>query len=162
MTYCGTQRLTVSNHGEGVYAGSSLIVVRGDFDALLHLDPEDSMQIGIAQGRAYHAAALACYFGGFALRTNHDVAHGIDDKGQWHSGVLQQSWRIGGASAAELAALDAFQDDPGVHVVRASTVELYGENTLVPKGAKVYYQGIDDQAGPSTRYSQIEDYGNAR
>src|SRR5690606_28240253 len=32
ITYCGTQKLTTSNHGNDVYGGSELVVVRGDFD----------------------------------------------------------------------------------------------------------------------------------
>ena len=33
-SYHGTQRLTSDNHGEQVYGGSDLLVVRGGFDAL--------------------------------------------------------------------------------------------------------------------------------
>ena len=33
---------------------------------------------------------------------------GPDAAGRWRSGVLEQSWRIGGASGAEIAALEAF------------------------------------------------------
>ena len=34
-TYHGVQRLTTDNRGEAVYAGSDLVVARGEFDALL-------------------------------------------------------------------------------------------------------------------------------
>ena len=37
-TYVGRQRLTKDNRGADVYGGSDLIVVRGDYDALLRLD----------------------------------------------------------------------------------------------------------------------------
>lgn len=159
-TYCGTQRLTRNNQGKEVYGGSSLTVVRGDFDVLLRLDLEEAVRTAIAQARIYHAAALASFSGMIVSRANYDVARGIDEQGQPHSGVLEQSWRIGGASAAELAALGVFHADPAIGLVRASTTEAYGEDTVVPKGALVYYQGVDERIGPLTKYSQIEDYGN--
>jgi hypothetical protein len=160
-TYCGTQKLTTSNHGEAVYGGSTLTVVRGDFDALLLLKLEQPFLTAIAQARAYHAAALASYPGMFTSRTNYDVAQGVDDKGEWHSGVLEQSWRIGGASAAELGALGAFRADPAVSVVRASTMEVYGEDVTVPEAGVLHYKGVDEQLGPLTKYSLIEPYANA-
>lgn len=159
-TYCGTQRLTTNNRGEKVYGGSSLLVVRGDFDVLLRLDLDDRVRTAVRQACAYHAAALAAYPGIFASRANYDVAQGIDDAGQWHSGVLEQSWRIGGASAAELAALAAFKAAPAMRAVRASTVEVYGEHAEVPREAAVHYRGVDERAGPLTKYSLIESHAN--
>lgn len=159
-TYCGTQRLTVDNQGMEVYGGSDLIVVRGGFDELLQLPLGQQVHVAIAQARTYHAAAMACYPGMFASRCNYDVAQGVDEDGRWYSGVLEQSWRIGGASGAEVAALEAFRDDPLLSVVRASTAEIYGENPSVPPGAAVYFQGNDDRVGPLTKYARLEDYGN--
>lgn len=108
-TYCGTQRLTTNNAGEEVYGGSDLVVARGGFDALLRLDLAPQALTAIAQARAYHAAVLGCYPGMFASRCNYDVAQGCDEAGRRYSGVLEQSWRIGGASGAEVAALAAFR-----------------------------------------------------
>lgn len=160
-TYCGMQKLTVSNHGEQVYGGSSLTVVRGDFDALLRLPLADDVRTAIEQACVYHAAAMVSYPGMFASRANYDVAQGVDDEGQWRSGVLEQSWRIGGASAAELAALDAFRDDPALGVVSTSTTEIYGEYPVVPADAQVYFQGDDEHIGRITKYSRIEPHANA-
>ncbi|WP_420474639.1 DUF3182 family protein [Noviherbaspirillum sp. ST9] len=159
-TYCGTQRLTPDNRGAEVYGGSDLIVVRGDFDELLQLPLGQHVHIAIAQARTYHAAAIACYPGMFASRCNYDIAQGVDEEGRWYSGVLEQSWRIGGASGAEVAALEAFRDDPSLSVVRASTTEIYGDNPSLPPGAAVYFQGNDDRVGPLTKYARLEDYGN--
>lgn len=160
-TYCGIQRLTVSNHGEQVYGGSNLTVVRGDFDALLRLPLADAVRTAIGQARVYHAAAIASYAGMYASRANYDVAQGVDDEGQWYSGVLEQSWRIGGASAAELAALEAFRADPALNVVSASTTEIYGEYPTVPTDAQLVFQGDDEQIGRITKYSRIEPHVNA-
>jgi hypothetical protein len=159
-TYCGTQRLTADNNGGAVYGGSDLIIVRGDFDDLLQLPLGQQVHVAISQARTYHAAAMACYPGMFASRCNYDVAQGVDEEGRWYSGVLEQSWRIGGASGAEVAALEAFRDDPSLSVVRASTTEIYGMTPVLPADAAVYFQGEDDRVGPLTKYARLEEYGN--
>src|SRR5499427_910266 len=77
-------------------------------------------------------------FHGFAAsRRNYDVAQGIGADGRRRSGVLEPSWRIGGASSAELAALAAFARDPSLKIVRASHLEEYGEGRRAPAGACV-------------------------
>ena len=74
--------------------------------------------------------------------------------------MLEQSWRIGGASAAEVAALEVFRTDPEVRAVRAATVEVYGEATIPPH-AIVQFSGHDEHTGPITKYTLVEPYGNA-
>lgn len=155
-TYYGTQRLTTNNRGAEVYGGSDLVIARGDFDALLRLDLDERMHTAIAQARTYHAAAVASFAGMFASRCNYDIAQGCDDEGRWRSGVLEQSWRIGGASGAEIAALEAFAADPGCRLIRASTTEVYGDDPSVPPDAIVYFSGVDARAGPLTKYSQLK------
>lgn len=155
-TYFGTQRLTANNRGAEVYGGSDLVIARGDFDALLQLELDERMRIAIAQARTYHAAAMASFPGMFASRCNYDIAQGLDDAGCWRSGVLEQSWRIGGASGAEIAALEAFDADPDCRLVRASTTEVYGENPAIPPDAIVYFSGVDTRVGPLTKYSRLQ------
>lgn len=155
-SYYGVQRLTPNNTGEEVYGGSELLVRRGDFDVLLQTDLSPEVHTAIAQACTYHAAALASFPGMFASRCNYDVAQGVDTNGNWHSGVLEQSWRAGGASGAEVAALEAFMQDPSLNEVRASTVELYGETPRLPEDAVVYFCGIDECVGPMTKYARIE------
>lgn len=159
-SYYGSQRQTTGNRGEVVYGGSDLVVTRGEFDALLRLDLAEPMRVAIAQAQVYHAAALSSFPGMFASRCNYDIAQGIDDEGQWHSGVLEQSWRIGGASGAEIAALEAFQADPGCEAVRASTFEVYGADAIVPADAAVYFSGVDPRVGPLVKYSQLDSHAH--
>lgn len=160
-TYCGVQRLTKNNAGASVYGGSDLLLARGDFDALLRLDHSRAVRRAIDQARIYDAAAFRCFDGMIASRRNYDVAQGIDAAGRACSGVLEQSWRVGGASGAEVEALVAFRNDPALRAVCASTTEIYGENAAIPAHASVYYQGIDDRAGPLTKYAAIEAYVHA-
>jgi len=155
-SYWGVQRLTANNHGVEVYGGSSLTVVRGGFDTLLALPLAAPVRTAIEQACAYHDAALASFAGMFVSRSNYDVAQGVDGRGRWRSGVLEQSWRIGGASGAEVAALQAFAADPALRVVRAATTEIYGGTAAVPADATVYFDGVDEHAGRITKYARLE------
>ena len=112
-TYYGTQRLTPDHSGAAVYGGSDLVVARGDFEALAALDPPEDARLAVSQAQMYDHAATDCFAGMFASRRNYDIARGLDAAGRLCCGVLEQSWRIGGASGAEVAALEAFRADPG-------------------------------------------------
>ena len=157
--YYGTQRLTTNNHGHKVYGGSDLIVVHGTFDDLERIDMPDAARTAIAQARRFDAAVAAAYPGFFASRRNYDIARGIDANGRAHAGVLEQSWRIGGASGAEIAALKIFKACPGDRVVHASTWETYGPDPVVPAGACVCYHGVDARAGELTKYYRVQAHG---
>ena len=161
LSYYGTQRLTEDNNGHTVYGGSDLVVVEGDFEALLKLELPDKTRLAITQAQVYDAAASACFRGFRASRRNYDIAQGVDGRGRTCSGVLEQSWRIGGASGAEVAALEAFAQGSGASAVRASTVELYGEAKSVPEGATVLFRGEDEEVGFVTKYVTLEEYGNS-
>jgi hypothetical protein len=80
------------------------------------------------------------------------VIEGTDVHGDRRIGVLEQSWRVGGASGAEIAAFEAFSAEPNTTQVRCSTVEVYDIVTL-PAGATLYYQGVDPVVGAMTKYA---------
>ena len=160
-SYWGKQRLTTNNHGAEVYGGSELFVVQGGFDALESLAPAGAVSRAIAHARKYDEAADACFAGFFASRRNYDVAQGRDAEGRVRSGVLEQSWRIGGASGAEVAALEAFRADPTASAVRAATWETYGEREPPPAGAQILYDGVDEHVGRLTKYVTIEPHEHA-
>jgi hypothetical protein len=157
-SYVGTQRLTTEKSRAAVYGGSDLVVVPGDYDSLLGLDLVPEVRVAMAQARAYETAAHQEFPGLLASRRNYDVARGRDAEGRWRSGVLEQSWRIGGASGPEVAALAAFRADPALRAVRAWCVEAYGTNEVPPPGAIVHFRGLDDRAGPMTKYTAVEPY----
>jgi len=158
-SYFGTQHQIPNNRGDEVYGGSNLTVVRGGFEELLALDLEPPVRTAAEQSIRYHDAAFAHYPGMFASRSNYDVAQGTDGQGRWRSGVLEQSWRIGGASGAEIAALHAFDADPSLHVVHASTRELYGEGHTIPQGAWVHYDGVDHHGQKLVKYVEVRRHG---
>jgi hypothetical protein len=161
-TYFGTQYTTTNNRGAEVYGGSAITVVRGGFEAFGLCDLPESVALAIEQARIYDAAAGECFDGLCASRRNYDVVAGTDPAGRVKSGVLEQSWRLGGASGAEIAALEAFRADPMLRIVRATTCEVYGDTPEVPADAVVYFSGVDDQVGRLTKFAFTETYADAR
>lgn len=155
-SYFGFQKLTRNNQGEEVYGGSDLTVARGDFDALLAQDAAPEIRHAVEQARRYDAAANACFAGFFASRNNYDIVRGRNAAGRWRSGVLEQSWRVGGATGAELAALEVFRDRPECSRVRAAGTEVFGDSPDPPPGAVVYFRGIDPEVGALTKYTVVE------
>jgi len=156
-SYYGVQSLTTDHQGETVYGGSDLVLVRGDYDDLLQLQLEDHLRLAITQAQSYERAAMKAFPGFLASRRNYDVARGLTPQGSLRSGVLEQSWRIGGASSAELLALRAFADDPALRRVRASTHEVFDDQAL-PADATLFYQGDDCEVGRICKYARIRDY----
>ena len=154
VTYHGTQRLTRNNDGRPVYGGSDLVCVRGGWDALERVQAAPVVRHAIAQARTYDTAALECH-DVRASRRNYDVGVGRDAHGHGYSGVFEQSWRVGGASGAELAALEAFASDPTLGRVEAAAVELYGRGHEAPAGAAVHFHGADVTFGPMLRYTLV-------
>lgn len=154
VSYYGRQRLTRDNVGEEVYGGSDLNVVRGGFEALLAADLAPRLRHAIEQARRYHGAVIDCYPDFFASRVNYDVAQGIGSRSAWRSGVLEQSWRAGGATGAELRALESFRRHPERARVRTSSFEVYGP-AAVPAEAIVSYHGVDSQVGPIAKYALL-------
>lgn len=155
-SYYGVQHLTVNNHGHHVYGGTDLVAVRGGFDVLERLDVASDIHEAITKARAFDTAVPKGYAGVFASRRNYDVASGMDAQGARHCGVLEQSWRIGGATGAEIGALRAFRTNRRVCAVRASTRERYGDDVQVPDDACIVYQGVDEQVGAVTKYYTME------
>lgn len=159
MTYHGTQRLTANNSGDPVYGGSDLVIVKGGFDALLARARDPRVALAIAQAMRYDRAVREEFAGFFASRRNYDVARGTDAGGRERSGVLEQSWRVGGATPAELPALRAFLERPDLDAVRASSVEVYGDCDPPPQ-AIVMLRGVDPNIGLITKYGLIEPHAD--
>lgn len=159
-SYYGTQRLVQDHNGCWVYGGSELIVVRGGFDELCVHSPDASIKLAIEQARRYDAAAAMCYPGFFSSRRNYDVVQGHNISNQWVSGVLEQSWRMGGATSAEILALEAFAADDSLHILKATSRESYDYHEKPFAQAVVFYQGHDPEIGFITKSARLEPYGN--
>ena len=154
IAYHGKQRVATNNAGCRVYGGSALVCVRGGWEALARLPMPGAVRLAATQAKLYEDA-MREYPGFMVSRRNYDVAQGLDGKGRRRSGVLEASWRSGGASTAELAALKEFAQDPTLQVVEASAVKLFGRGHEAPRNAIVHYRGDDPEDGPITRYTMV-------
>jgi hypothetical protein len=151
IAYHGEQWLGHDNTGRSVYGGSALTCVRGGWDALERLEVEPAVRLAIRQARIYDEATEE--YGLVASRRNYDVGQGTDALGHRRSGVFEASWRLGGASPAEVAAMHRFAESPSIDVVQTSTVEAYGVDAVPPPGAIVHFHGEDEVDGPMVRYT---------
>jgi hypothetical protein len=155
-SYYALQKETANEYRDNIYVGSSLLAVRGGFEDLLALDFSDDVRTSIERACAFDAEVDRHFPGFFASRRNYDVIRGFGGNGRPVSGVLEQSWRVGGASAAEMLVLLALRGDPELTQVKARTVEVFGELADVPHGALLLYRGVDPKAGAITRYAIAE------
>ena len=157
LSYCGDQYLTKDAHGEEVYGGSNLLVVQGGYEDLLALDLPDDVRLAIQQAQVFDRAADEAYPRFYASRRNYDIAQGQDSEGRPRSGVLEQSWRMGGASSAEVAALQSFVNDPSMRAIRVSSVETYTDQAL-PVDAIEVYRGPAENSEFLLKYVTVKPY----
>lgn len=155
VAYCGTQRLTNDNERHFVYGGSTLMCARGGWDALEKLPLTTALRLAVRQARIYDEA-MEEYPLFMASRRNYDIGQGQNNRGDWRSGVFESSWRVGGATAAELLAIRSLLADPTLMTVRVSHVEEFGAGCTAPKGSIVHFQGDDPVAGPVIRYTVLK------
>ncbi|HEY9359982.1 MAG TPA: DUF3182 family protein, partial [Xanthobacteraceae bacterium] len=97
ISYYGTQRRVQDNDGRAIYGGSDLVCLRGGWDALDALPMAPEIRVGVAQAKSYDAW-MSEYPSFIASRRNYDVGQGIGADGRRRSGVLESSWRAGGAT----------------------------------------------------------------
>lgn len=155
MSYLGRQYSANDRSGESVYAGSRLYVVRGDWEALrTRLRMPVAHRI-IESARRYDSAAEQ-HFGLVASRKNYDVLVGPVTEDGFCCGVLEQSWRVGGASPAEILALEALTADNSVSALKVVVRETYGAAPQLAADDFVVYAGEDDQGQPLHKYARIE------
>lgn len=154
-SYVGTQNLTPDNNGISVYGGSRLSFARGGFDQLRALTLSDDERQAVDLACRYDTAVSTAYPEFFASRRNYDIAIGRNANGERRAGVLEQSWRAGGASIAELAALQAFMLSPSLRAVSAFTRERYGKDEPVPTPQRYVYRGDDSAVGMITKSGGI-------
>lgn len=157
VSYFGTQSLTPRNDGIAAYGGSALFLVSGGFERLLARTLPEETGDAVRLAMAFDALADRHIPGFLASRRNYDIACGIAPDGTRRRGVLEQSWRMGGATGAEIAALEVFARNPHAAAVRASTVEIYGDAPEMPAAATLYFSGSDPHVGALTKYAVVEE-----
>lgn len=163
LGYLGNQHQVRDRDGRQVYGGSSLRVVDGGLDALQAL-PGAATGAGaeaLRRARRYDAAVAAAYPGFFASRRNYDVVAGEDAQGRPRCGVLEQSWRMGGASPAEILALEAFLRVRPPAALDVSCHESHDPGHAAPPQAQVHFHDPGARRGPVIKYALSgRDHGN--
>ncbi len=158
--YYGLQRTTANARGQEVYGGTDLTLIRGSLADLLELDLPRSVRLAVEQAMRYDRAVMSAFPQFYASRRNYDVVQGRDEQERAVSGVLEQSWRFGGASAAEIRGLNLLDSAPQLRSVQASTHEIYAPEVTVPANADVYFDGDDGHGGRLVKYCVSESYGS--
>ena len=151
ISYCGRQRTTTDHAGGEVYGGSMLNVFNGPPEAMLKEAVCEGMQSSFEAWSRYDDLIRQNY-GVIASRCNYDVIEGVDSSGRHHVGVLEQSWRFGGASMAEVLAMERFVERPRLRWTTAETVEVYG-TADIPGDAVVSWEG--DEPNTPVKYARI-------
>src|SRR5690606_16722997 len=104
--------------------------------------------------RRYDAAVEAVHPGFFASRRNYDVIAWHDAHGNWRCGVLEQSWRLGGASPAEIVALDALLSRRlAGGAITTSCHESHDPAHQPPPSAQVHFRDPLASRGPVLKYA---------
>lgn len=154
IAYYGTQRTVRDHGGRHVYGGSRLTVFRGSLAQLADTLPPGQAREAVGMAMRYDRAVRAAY-AVLASRCNYDVFVGHDREGRRHCGVLEQSWRFGGASMAELLAMERFARQPSLQWMVAETVETYDGRPPPPDAVPVW---PGDGESPC-KYARIVDDG---
>lgn len=154
ISYLGIQNEIATASGQLVYGGSRLSCVRGDLSALLGSRASNEERRVVQMAMTYDSAADECLEGFIASRRNYDVAAGETSDGGKFCGVLEQSWRCGGASGAELAAIEFFNSNPSALSVETETVERYGGHTA-PSDARIVFEGVIENGEQLIKYTRV-------
>lgn len=172
LSYLGSQRID-PNPGEGKesYLGSDLIVTRGTMADLVNLPDDfisedheynDKLRKMATSAHHFDAATTDILNGNvIASRRNYDVLWGKGEKDQSgeakeYYGVVDQSWRVGGATGAELIAACIFQSEQNAVAVKASTYHVF-EDEPIPEGAVVFVENYDGDDGPKNIYTVLHE-----
>ncbi|HEU4665134.1 MAG TPA: DUF3182 family protein [Dokdonella sp.] len=155
VSYLGTRRAARTVHGVTVHAGCDLVLVQGDFTALDRVGLDAHERKAVLKAAYYDAAFAHAYRPSFASRRCYDVVIGRNAHGEVRMGVRGPLWRCSAESPAEVAAMLAFRDLPGLACVRASTYEAIGAVDL-PGDAMVYHRARCDAGGTVTRYCTVD------
>jgi len=155
LSYVGTQGLTQDNSGQDVYGGSILRCILDEPAALTSLNMTQNEHDAVTLAMRYDAAVSQAYPSLIASRRNYDIALGQSMTGTWRAGVLEQSWRAGGASIAEASALLHLAHHPDCREIRAYTQERYGSTSEPPDQGELVFHGQDSQVGWLTKTGGI-------
>lgn len=104
------QQTSVFHEGRNKYGGTRVEMYRGEIENLPKFAPNESLRIAVAQSIKVRDAFSI--YDPVISRMNFDIVQGINAKGEFVSGVTDQSFRLGGASPAEVLAIEELEENP--------------------------------------------------
>jgi Protein of unknown function (DUF3182) len=112
------------------FGGNDITVVRGGLSALRDYCKDVRNKTAVEQSKvvfdAYHA-----HLGSLIMRATFDAVQGIDNNGQFISGITDPSLRPSASSAAEIRAIEAFRDYPDAKAVKTRIVYDYAKELSI-------------------------------
>jgi hypothetical protein len=130
-SYYGYQTTTTLD-GVITYGGTTLTMVRGEFGKLYSQVEDESVRLAICQANTVYEAYS--WYDPILSRANFDIVQGHDGRGNFLSGVVDQSLRIGGASPAEVLAISALEAEASLDRATAQIVVMW--NPTEPPGSQ--------------------------
>ena len=152
LSYIGQQHQTPNHAGESVYGGTTLLAARGGFDQLLKLSGVSRARHLIDVALDYEKRIQAAFPQMYASRRNYDVILGKNARGEYKTGVLEHSWRCGGASVAEILAMRTLQRHPELTHTHAWTRERYILDPETVKNSVNLYSLSTEDGGYLARF----------
>lgn len=132
FSYVGTQRETLFHGDPGRWGGVAMYVRRGTLDELASWLTVPSLKTAVLQAKALDDA-VDLIPGMYVTRANYDVIQGFDETGTFRSALLEQSWRIGGSSPAEVLAAKLLLD-PQCDLAYATVDETFSHEAFDTTG----------------------------
>lgn len=156
ISYCGEQEVTMDLKDQPAYGGSAISVVRGGYDQLESALIFDQHKEALRLVQQYERHIFNAFPQIYASRRNYDVLQGTNANGHKCLSVIDHSWELGGASMAELLALEAFAADSSLHRIRTWTKERYVSVKDTIKTSNQIYCVAPEQSGWLVKSAGIE------
>ena len=136
-SYHGYQESTTSPKGNETYGGTTLTMVRGGLGSLAQSVADPLVAHAINQARTVYEAYSE--YDPLISRANFDVVQGRATNHDVLSGVVDQSIRIGGATPAEMLAIETLENDPTARRVTSRVTIRWNPEPLPPAPGEVLF-----------------------
>ena len=120
----------IRQNGRTIYGGATMMIFKGNLENLIQnyaFDPD----VTIALKQSYQIHQAYGELDPKLSRASYDVLQGFDSKGNFLSGVTDQTFRLGGSSPAEVLAIEYLNNKPDINFVDAEVTLDYSPNSHV-------------------------------
>lgn len=156
ISYCGEQEVAMDLKDKPAYGGSTISVVRGGYDQLDTALIFDQHKEALRLVQQYERHIFNAFPQIYASRRNYDVLQGTNANGHKRLSVIDHSWELGGASMAEVLALEVFAADSSLHRIRTWTKERYVSDANAVERSDQIYCEAPEQTGWLVKSAGVE------